>query len=886
VNELALGLQLASVAGATWWLNRNRDASPIALWARGWLFLFASAAILFLGEREPWTETAIHLLGPFFPALLLAGALVFAGRRVPRWLIPLAFLLGNTRWGLDQLGLDYFDHWVALVFEPVSALAATLLALVVARRDTALRSRYLLVPAFFGIAVLEATSAGSGMRGSSLSAPELIGWAVVGPLTVAVQISVARDWVRGRHREVKRALGESEERFRALTENAFDLVAEMDRYGRFTYVNPRYEEWVGRSREMLTGTRALDLVHPEDRERTLAWFRARSAPGAVEQLLTVRARRWDGDWRWVESSGGAYRAAGELRIVTNSRDVTKRMQMEATLRRTHEELEARVKERTAQLDVAIASMRAEVAERGRIEQELRVSEERWRNVSALSSDLSYSILVEPDGSLQREWITRAVSRITGYSVEELDERGWVSILDPEDVDRVVPNATRVPEGETREIECRILTRSGETRWLRLTVTGARSPLDGKLRVLGAIRDVTEAHRAEQERRSMEVHMLEAQKLESLGVLAGGIAHDFNNLLAVILGNEALALGEVEVGSRLAGQLERIRSAAEHAKALTSQMLTYSGKAAISLKPLDLSGLIEEMGELLEASTSKKCRLETFLQHGRTLVEGDPTQLRQVVINLVTNASEALRDRPGCVTLRTGQLAASDDYLAGCLGGADLPAGSYVYLEVSDTGEGMDEEVRKRLFEPFFSTKFTGRGLGLASVLGIVRSHRGAIKLSTQPGEGSTFRVVLPASVSAAKPAPSKGHRRDRVARGARVLVVDDEVWVLELAREFLLRSGFDVVTADSGHKALEIVRGDSESSIDAVVLDLTMPDLDGHETFLELRALRPDLPVIVASGYRAEATADRFPADEIAAFVSKPYEPEELSDAILASLTD
>jgi PAS domain S-box-containing protein len=648
-----------------------------------------------------------------------------------------------------------------------------------------------------------------------------------------------------------------------------------------------------------------------------------------------------------------------------------------------------VKERTAQLHSTVARLKEEVTERRRVEHELRVSEERWRNLSELSSDVSYALIMEPDGSVTPEWGTQAFSRITGHTAEEIHERGWYSFLYPEDVERLVPHVFQLPEGETREVEGRIITRDGDVRWLRVRATGVRSPVDRKLRVLGVIRDVTEHKRGEEERKELlremgdrvkeltcmygvaesirrhrdldkifrevialippgwqypeitrakvrfegwefsperfdetewkqssaiivggepqgavEVYYLEqrpelhegpflreerqlidaiaralseaielkqaedalrrneerlreTQKLESLGVLAGGIAHDFNNLLAVILGNETLAKSEAQPGSRLEKQLDRIRSAAKHA---------------------------EEMRELLEASISKKCRLETFLQHHRTMVEGDPTQLRQVILNLVSNASESLRDSPGSVAVRTGVASADVAYLAGSFGRGDLAEGDYVYLEVSDTGEGMDEEIRKRIFEPYFSTKFAGRGLGLASVLGIVRGHRGAIKLVTEPGGGTTFRVLLPPATRTARSAASEARPPDSATQGGTILVVDDEEWVLEVAREFLERSEFDVVTAEGGREALEILRGDAGGTIDAVVLDLTMPDVSGHETFLEIRALRPGLPVIVASGFREEASAECFPVDEIAAFLRKPYEPEDLIDAIRASL--
>jgi PAS domain S-box-containing protein len=519
-----------------------------------------------------------------------------------------------------------------------------------------------------------------------------------------------------------------------------------------------------------------------------------------------------------------------------------------------------VKKRTAQLHTAVAGLEEEVAERLRVEHELRASEERWRNVSDLSSDLSFALTREQDGSFTTDWATQAIARISGRSIEEIEERGWPSIMHPEDLGPVATHMSQIRDGETREYDARIINPDGDARWVRTRITGVRSPVDGKLRVLGAGRDITEARQVEEERRRLEAHMREAQKLESLGVLAGGVAHDFNNLLAVILGNDALAMSEAQPGSRLAKQLERIRSAAKHAEALTGQMLTYSGKASLSLKPLDLSGMVEEMSELLEASISKKCRLETFLRHGRTLVEGDPTQLRQVILNLVTNASEAVGDRSGRIAVCTGLMTADAAYLVDTFGSGGLAEGEYAYLEVSDPGDGIDEENRKRIFEPFFSTKFTGRGLGLASVLGIVRGHHGAIKLVIEPGVGTRFRVLLPPATGTALPASTGARTRRTESRGGTVLVVDDDEAVLELAREFLLRGGLDVVTAGGGREAMEILRSDVGGRIDAAVLDLAMPDLDGRETLLEIRRLRPELPVVMASGFR-EDTNRPDPAD-------------------------
>jgi len=736
VGEFAVGWLVVALAGLSGWLTWTRDSRPITLWIRAWLFLFASALLIILGGGVPWADSMVQLLGPFFPALVLAGALAHAGRPVPGWLIPLAFVLATARWSLGQGGYEVLGDGIALVFEPAGLLAAAFFAFRAARQTPVSVGRQLLAPSFLAIAAVETASSIWVMRGSDLTTPHLLVWAVVAPFAFWVQVSVAREGFLGRQRRVEQALSESEERFRALSDNAFDLVAELNRQGYFTYTNPRYEEWTGIPSAELIGTRGVDLVHPEDRERILAWFGAQSRSGS-ESLVTVRSRHRSGDWRWIEVSGGPFHAGGELRIVASCRDVTERIELSERLQQAHDRLEERVKERTDQLHTAVAGLEEEVAERRRVEHELRASEERWRNVSELSSDLSFALTRQPDGSFTTDWATQAIARISGRSLEEIEERGWPSIMHPEDLGPVATHMSQIRDGETREYDARIITPDGDEHWVRTRITGVRSPADGKLRVLGAGRDITEARRVEDERRRLEAHMREAQKLESLGVLAGGIAHDFNNLLAVVLGNDALAMSETQPGSRLAKQLERIHSAAKHAKALTSQMLTYSGKASLDLKPLDLSGLVEEMSDLLEASISKKCRLETVLGHGRTVVEGDPTQLRQVILNLVTNASEALGERPGRVTVRTGLMTADGVYLADILGSGELAAGEYVYLEVSDPGEGVDEQTRKRIFEPFFSTKFAGRGLGLASVLGIVRGHHGAIKLVTEPGVGTS-----------------------------------------------------------------------------------------------------------------------------------------------------
>ena len=402
--------------------------------------------------------------------------------------------------------------------------------------------------------------------------------------------------------------------------------------------------------------------------------------------------------------------------------------------------------------------------------------------------------------------------------------------------------------------------------------------DGEVRLIGAGRDVSARRQAEENSRRLEAHLRDAQRLESLGVLAGGIAHDFNNQLSVILGNASLAL-QPGVEDGLRRRLQRIQTAARHSAGLTDQMLLYAGKTPPSLKPVQLSRLVAEMWDLLEASVPSGCRLEADLSPTPPSLEGDETQLRQLIVNLVSNAAEAMAGTGGIVRVTTGTARVGADDLADAFGHVDGLRGDCPFLEVADTGPGIDPEWRARVFEPFFTSKESGRGLGLAVVLGMVTAHRGAIRLSATPGGGTTFRALFPCRTGQAVASGPREPRREPGPGDRLVLVVDDEQAVLDLTREFLLLCGYRVLTVSGGREALELVR-ERGDEIDVVVLDVSMPGFDGEPTLRALRELRADLPVVVASGYSREQTAPRFPLELIQGFLKKPYEPEELAAVI------
>lgn len=391
------------------------------------------------------------------------------------------------------------------------------------------------------------------------------------------------------------------------------------------------------------------------------------------------------------------------------------------------------------------------------------------------------------------------------------------------------------------------------------------------------RHITERKLAEEERRIMENQLLQAQKLESLGVLAGGIAHDFNNILMAIIGNADLALMRINPESPIVENLRRIEEAAARAADLAKQMLAYSGRGKFVVEHLDMNRLLEEMLHMLDASVSKKAILRLNLYRPLPTVEADATQMRQIIMHLVINASEAIGDRSGVISITTGCMDCDKNYLKDMWLEENLTEGLYVTLEFADNGCGMDKDTMAKIFDPFFSTKFVGRGLGMAAVLGIVRGHKGAIKVYSEPGKGTTLKILLPASGKPAEIFNVESCKDDRQGSGT-VLLVDDEETVLAVGTEMLRVLGLQVITASDGIQALEQFK--SNPDIDLVILDLTMPRMDGERCFSELRQLKPDIKVIMSSGYNEQEVTEKFEGKGLTGFIQKPYKLSMLQEAL------
>lgn len=506
-----------------------------------------------------------------------------------------------------------------------------------------------------------------------------------------------------------------------------------------------------------------------------------------------------------------------------------------------------------------------------------------------------SALIEPDSgdSLRLAFATPA---FRAADVELADDRVFESLLGDSPFASVAHGS---PEFAALVAESGIdsgafaLYRLGEFGFLKLYSIGRNEPFPdielSKLRhvieqfaiSVGGCLDHERVRSEEGRRRELEQQVLDTQKLESLGLLAGGIAHDFNNLLAVILGNSDLIRLSVPTDSK--EYLNQLETAAFRASELCSQLLAYAGRGRSESRTFDLTEAVKEMLKLCSVTISKKARLHSNLRPDLPGLDGDPGQVGQVAMNLITNASEALGDGEGDLYVTTGKAEIGAPDLANFRLGDQIGPGPYIFLDVEDSGCGIEAEMLDRLFDPFFTTKFTGRGLGLSAVLGIVRSHGGAIRVSSRPNSGTSVRVLFPISkAESIEPAPAaRSIPSDDIQ--ATVLVVDDEEPVRRVLGGLLKHFGCQVHFAADGGEALQVFQARS-NSFDLIVLDYTMPVFDGYEVLQRLRASGAKIPVILMSGFSdADPTAERGGSGPTA-FLRKPFSGFELERAVRTCL--
>jgi len=616
-----------------------------------------------------------------------------------------------------------------------------------------------------------------------------------------------------------------------------DFYAELDADALFLDASTSWLDGLGLDPSGLIGTRILDLVHPDDRPIFGESFR-KVIESKLPTQTSLRVRHRDGSWRWLE--GRAVARVGEdgaVRVLALHRDTTERVHAE---------------------------------------EELRESEERYRRLVELSP---FALIVHVGGKVV--YANSAAATLLGaQGPGSLLGRDALDFSHPETRALAIERIRRI-EQEGRPVAVaqeRIVRIDGKV--LDVETVAGPIPFEGRQAIQVLVIDVSERRRAEEEREALSAQVQHAQKLESLGRLAGGIAHDFNNLLTGILSNAGLALSELPRDSEARDNLQQIEMSAQRAAELAGLMLTYAGRARFVAGPVDLTRLIETLHPLMRASLGRRTSLRQKLDPDLPLIEGDPTQLQQVLMNLIANAAESLDEGSRVIGISTGVMQVDRAFLMKTLFHDDLAEGPCVYLVVSDTGRGMDATTQSRIFEPFFSTKPGGSGLGLASVLGIVRRHHGAIKVDSRPGEGTTVRVLFPATEGQAL-RPEAGMPGDVLAHttapepGGTVLVIDDEEGIRLAARQTLERAGFRVLTAEDGRSGVSLLRRRAGEVV-AVVLDLEMPGMSGEEAVRELQALGTGAALILSTGYAEDEVLTNFAGLPLGGFLQKPYGPAAL----------
>jgi PAS domain S-box-containing protein len=644
---------------------------------------------------------------------------------------------------------------------------------------------------------------------------------------------IARDITE--RKQAERALKESEERFRELAEMLPLTIFETDLKGNISYLNLFGRQLFGYSENEVENIISFSkLIAPDDDKRVM---------GNMKKALKGEERE-DHEYLTIKKDGS------RLPVLAYSSPIIS------------------VNEPAGFRGVII-----DMTEIKKVEQALRESEEKFRSVIQQSNDCIILLDIE---TLKVIDANPVFGRLLGYKDEEIKNLNVYDYI-AHDKDNITQVVQRVLKDQHVYI--------GERQYLRKD--GSSITMDvsancitlGERKVLCVVsRDITERKLFEEEQRRLQIQVQETQKLESLGVLAGGIAHDFNNLLAAIIGNASLAQMDISPLSPALESIRQIEKSARHAADLTKQMLAYSGKGKFIVQSIDLSELVTEMLHLLKTSISKKATINIELKDNLPGIEVDVTQIRQVVMNLITNASEALEDKEGVISLVTDVMYCSREYLKSAYLSENLKKGEYVYVEVTDTGCGMDAETIKKIFDPFYTTKFTGRGLGLAAVLGIVRGHNAAVRISSKPGKGTKFTVLFPSTGAPVPKIEIEELKQGEAGQGAGViLVVDDDSNVRQLASKVLKRSGYEVITAIDGREAVDIFR-DNSVNIDCVLLDLTMPNMNGEEAFREIKKINKDAVIILVSGYGEDKATEKFAGKGLNGFIQKPYRPKELTD--------
>ena len=631
-------------------------------------------------------------------------------------------------------------------------------------------------------------------------------------------------------KQAEEALRESEERFRSMIQSLSDIIFILDGNGQLTYESPSATRILGYQPGYFIGKSPFTHIHPDDLDQVVKAldevFRSVN-PGIPTEF---RARKADGTWICLEALGNnQFENPGIQGLVLTVRDIS---------------------------------------ERKRTEHALQKSEERYRS---LVENANEAIFVAQDGMLK--FVNRAGVEIAGYSEQEALSKPFIEFIHPDDRAIVGERYLKRLRGERLESRYtfRLIAKNGDIKWLELG--GALIDFEGQPATLNVVTDITERKRAEEEKRILEERLQHADKMEAIGTLAGGIAHDFNHLLMGIQGYASLSLLDLDPSHPHYERLRRIEEQVQSGADLTSQLLGFARGGRYEVNPADMNEVIEKTSSMFGRT---KKEISIHRKHGNDLwsVEVDRGQMEQVFLNLYVNAWQAMPGG-GEIYLEAQNVLLNDEQALSY----SVKPGKYVKIMVTDTGTGMDEKTRERIFDPFFTTKEMGRGtgLGMATVYGIIKGHRGMIHVYSEPGQGTTFTIHLPASE---KEVVKEKAATGKLAKGTEtILVVDDEKMVLEVNRELLEFMGYRVYTVGSGQEAISVYM-EKRNEIDLVILDMIMPGISGSETFDRLREINPGIKVLLSSGYSLTGKAQTIMDRGCNGFLQKPFQPEQLSSKV------
>jgi PAS domain S-box-containing protein len=855
MTVVGLAALFALFAVVRWWTRRTY--AGFNLWASAGGLLVPALSLLVLRGRVPdWAGVVCaDSLIVMASILYLEGAWLLTGTRPRKWF---AYAGG----AFTILAVVFFDYVVpslnarAVVMSAFMAIVFTFTSIRLlgaippqhkfgmAFTGSMFAATAVLLAAravYFGLAPsLSDSQAFSGVS-AFLSVTVMIGIVCIGlGIVLLADERVLSDMYAARekalratveideHLKTEALLRAREERFRTMANTAPVMIWIAGADKLCTFFNKGWLDFTGRSLEQELGNGWAEGVHPEDLDRCVAIYHS-SFDTRHDFTMEYRLRRRDGEYRWVLDSGTPLYDRGTF---------------------------------SGYIGSAI-----DVSEQKRIEERLRTSEARLLKAQRLARVGNWELDLKA-GTIY--WSDEMLRTLGFPRNGPVDFEAFLNTVYPGDRARIQAVDEKVRASEVPiEVEYRIVRPDGQVRFVRSIVEATRDDQGTPAGIVGASQDITDSRRAQDE-------AFARQKFETLGTLAAGIAHDFNNLLGAVLAQAESAAEALAAGTHPNEELKLIQLSAIRGSEIVRQLMAYCGEENEALELVDISRVVEEMADLLRISLSRHAVLETDLHKDLGFVSANTGQIRRILMNLMTNASEAIGDRSGVVSVRTSCVTLSQE-----TSGANAEHGlrsDYVQLEISDTGCGMPLEMQAKVFDPFFTTRSSGRGLGLAVVRGLVQSLQGTIRLESEPGKGTKFQVLLPCASSAAE-GMNRGTDLTREQPGqshGTVLIVEDEDELRRPVSKMLRARGFTVIQIGDGDSALEAIRS-PENHIDILLLDITLPGASSREVFEQATRLRPEMKVIVTSAYSREMAAESL-SGKVQHFIRKPYRLSDLMD--------